>query len=280
MKRNCHIMGLVHDFTGINLLVIGFAAVLMILGTLQVHATNTYSQKTKLSIVFSDVKLIDVLDKIEEKSDFFFIYNEKYVDINRRISINANDKLINEILDEIFADTDLKYSVIDCKIILAPEFFPAETVIQQQRPVSGTVTDESGNPLPGVSVYLKGTSIGVITDASGKYLINDVPVNATLVFSFIGMEMQEIPSGNKVFINAVMAEDVVGLDEVVVVGYGVQKKANVTGSVTAIKSVELTNVAVPNVVQNLMGRSPGLFIKNVGAQPGDDGAVNYNIRGF
>lgn len=151
---------------------------------------------------------------------------------------------------------------------------------QQQRSVSGTITDESGNPLPGVTVYIKGTTIGVVTDNTGNYSLRDVPQNATLVFSFIGMKKLEIQSGNEGIVDAVLLEDIVGLEEVVVVGYGVQKRVNLTGSVTAIKSEELTKVTVPLLAQGLMGKSPGLFIKNKGGEPGDLSSISYNIRGF
>lgn len=151
---------------------------------------------------------------------------------------------------------------------------------EQSGKVTGKVTDQSGNALPGVSVSLKGTTTGTVTGIDGKYAV-DVTGNApTLVFSFIGMTSQEIAVGNKTVIDVVLIEETKGLDEVVVVGYGVQKKVNLTGSITTIKAAELTEIAMPTLAQSIMGRSPGLFIKNVSGQPGRNNNVSYNIRGF
>lgn len=159
-------------------------------------------------------------------------------------------------------------------------FAGSDDLTQQTKTITGTVTDQSGNPLPGVSVYLKGTSTGVVTGIDGKYSLA-VPANAqTLVFSFIGMTTQEIQIGTRNVINISLAEEITGLDEVVVVGYGVQKKVNLTGAITSIKAEELAEIAMPTLTQAIMGKSPGLFIKNVSGQPGRDNNVDYNIRGF
>ncbi|HPF03866.1 MAG TPA: TonB-dependent receptor [Bacteroidales bacterium] len=151
---------------------------------------------------------------------------------------------------------------------------------QNTKRITGTVTDQSGNPLPGVSIVVKGTSIGVASGVDGRYVL-DVPVDArTLVFSFIGYTAQEVEIGSRSVIDVSLAEEMTGLEEVVVVGYGTQKKVNLTGSITAIKVAELTEITVPTLTQAIMGKSPGLFIKNVSGQPGRDNNVSYNIRGF
>ena len=151
---------------------------------------------------------------------------------------------------------------------------------QQTKKITGLVTDQTGNVLPGVSVYVKGTTTGVTTAIDGKYSL-DVPMNAqTLVFSFIGMATQEISISDKTMINIVLTEELKSIDEIVVVGYGVQKKVNLTGSITTIKTDELTDVVMPTLAQTIMGRSPGLFIKSQGGQPGQANNVTYNIRGF
>lgn len=151
---------------------------------------------------------------------------------------------------------------------------------QQAKRITGTITDETGNALPGVSVYLKGTSKGVVTGIDGKYAL-DVPSDAqTLVVSFIGMATQEIQTGGRSVIDVTMASELKGLDEVVVVGYGTQKKVNLSGSITTVKVEELASITMPTISQSIMGRSPGLFIKNVNAQPGDASGISLNIRGF
>ena len=155
-------------------------------------------------------------------------------------------------------------------IYATPAGFP-----QQTKKITGTITDQKGTTLPGVSVTVKGTSIGTSAGADGKFSL-DVPANAeTLVFSFIGMTIQEVAIGGKTQIDVTMAEETKALDEVVVVGYGVQKKVNLTGSITSIKTEGLTTIATQSLPQAIMGKSPGLFIKNVSGQPGRTNNVSY-----
>jgi len=152
--------------------------------------------------------------------------------------------------------------------------------VQQARTVSGKVTDQDGQPLIGVTVMVKGTSVGVVTDVDGKYSI-DVPSNQnTLQFTFVGMTPRDINISGRNAVDVVMQVEMLGLEEIVVVGYGTQKKVNLTGSVTAIKTDKLTTIATQSLPQTIMGRAPGLFIKNVSGQPGRTNNVSYNIRGF
>jgi TonB-linked SusC/RagA family outer membrane protein len=156
-----------------------------------------------------------------------------------------------------------------------------EPVAVQQLAVSGRVTDsQTGEPMPGVNILVKGTTIGSITDINGKYSLASVSGNATLVFSFIGYVSQEVSVSNKATIDISLVSEVKGLDEVVVVGYGTQKKVNLTGSVSSISSEVLENRPVPNVGTALLGVSPNLNIElsGYGGEPG--ASVNWNIRGM
>src|SRR5690554_1426096 len=125
----------------------------------------------------------------------------------------------------------LDYTITDRKIILAPSFLAEDA--QQQRSVSGKVTDSGGQPLPGVTVVVKGTTQGTVTNADGNYSLTNISEDATLVFSFVGMRTQEVVVGNQTSINVTMEQETIGLEEVVAVGYGTQKKINLTGSVTS-----------------------------------------------
>jgi len=149
----------------------------------------------------------------------------------------------------------------------------------QQKSVSGKVTDSSGSSLPGVTVVVKGTTQGTVTNADGNYTITKIPEDATLVFSFVGMRTQEVVVGNQTSINVTMEVDAIGLEEVVAVGYGTQKKVNMTGSVVSVQSKEITLAPVGNVTNTLAGRLPGLFVKQEGGAPGFD-AARLSIRGF
>ena len=263
-----------------TLLTMRIAFILMILGILQARANDAYSQKTMLSLNFSETPLVKVLDKIEDESEFFFLYNEKLLDTERKVSIEAKDQLISVILDKLFTGTDVQYTIIDRKIILAPEYL-TEVSQPQQKQIAGTVTDKNG-PIPGANVVVTGTTVGVITDVNGKYSINITQEAKSLTFSFIGMQSQEISIGILTQINVTMAESAIGLEEVVVIGYGTQKKVNVIGSVTTVTSEELNTAPVSMVSNALAGRMPGTIVSQGSGQPGgqlDEDATVILIRG-
>ena len=137
------------------------------------------------------------------------------IDVNQKVDIHAQSKNIFDVLDELLSRTDIKYTVKDRQILLVDKETEAASLLQQER-VTGTVTDANGNPLPGVTVLVKGTTLGTLTDASGKYILNNAPQNPTLVFSFVGMTTQEIPTTGKMLIDVVLKEEAIGLEEVVV----------------------------------------------------------------
>lgn len=150
-------------------------------------------------------------------------------------------------------------------------------VFAQQKPIKGTVVDATGEPLIGVNVSVKGTTIGIITDIDGKYTL-EVPTNATLVFSYIGYRTQELPVGNQTTVNITMQEDTQNIDEVVVVGYGVQKKETVTGSVSTLKGDDLVKSPVANLSNAIAGKMSGVVTYQRSGEPGYDGAT-IRIRG-
>jgi TonB-linked SusC/RagA family outer membrane protein len=149
----------------------------------------------------------------------------------------------------------------------------------QQGRITGTVTDQNGSPLAGVTILIKGTTLGALTDASGRYSISNAPQNATLVFSFVGMTTQEIPTNGRQLIDVVMKEEAIGLEEVIVVGYGTQKRTTVTGSVSVVKGDDVANVPVPNVAGSIAGRMAGVIVRTNPGQPGEDNPYIY-IRGI
>lgn len=151
--------------------------------------------------------------------------------------------------------------------------------IMQQRSVSGAVNDNNGDPLPGVTVVIKGTTQGTVTDIDGKYTLANVPANSTLVFSFVGMRSQEVAVGNQSSINVTMTSDDIGLDELVVIGFGTQKKADLTGAVSAVQGDDLVKrIDVTNTATALQGMSPGLTVQNFAGEPGRED-VRIRVRG-
>jgi TonB-linked SusC/RagA family outer membrane protein len=149
----------------------------------------------------------------------------------------------------------------------------------QQKEITGKVTDTQGQPLPGVTVTVKGTTKGTVTDADGNYLLSNIANNNTLVFSFVGMETQEINVGNRTRIDVTMQESAIALEEVVAIGYGTMKKENLTGSISSVKGEQLGKIIVANATNSLAGQLPGLISLQSGGMPGRD-AATLSIRGF
>ena len=253
-------------------------------GLLTVSA-STYSQQTKLSINIEEVTVKEAFKLIEKKSEFVFFYNEDYIDANRKVSINATDENIEIILNELLKGTQNTFKIYDRQIVIlspeikeSPSLLNSETNAEQKKEISGSVKDSKGLPLPGVSVVVKGTTIGVITDSTGKFTLL-VPSNAkTLAFSFVGMETQEIAIAGKTNFSVTMEDMTVGINEVVAIGYGTQKKVNLTGAVGVATSERLENRPIPSTGQGLQGVIPNLNIAIRNGDPTE--SATYNIRGF
>src|ERR1035437_7978266 len=219
------------------------AILIIVVSVSNVFATPTYSQEAKVSLNMENKSLGQVLDEIESQSEFYFIFNQKQINVDRVVNIQEDNKLITDILPELFKGTNVNYVVFDRKILLTTDaldtlkILASETKLQQTS-ISGIVTDTlSGQAMAGVNIQVKGTTIGTISDINGKYSIPSVAdKNAILVFSFIGYVTQEVPVAEKIVINVVLTAEMTGLDEVVVVGYGTQKKATLTGSVAKIRN--------------------------------------------
>jgi TonB-linked SusC/RagA family outer membrane protein len=241
-------------------------------------AADSYSQSTKLTLKLENVRIEDLLNKIEDQSQFRFFYNEE-INLDKKVSIDVSTETIANILEKVFADKKIQYEIIGRQIILSNGVNSNITSGQQQKTVSGKVTDSSGGSLPGVSVVVKGTTTGVITDIDGKYTLAKVPENATLQFSFVGMKTQEVAVGGKISINITLVEETVGIDEVVAVGYGTQKRGNLTGAIVSISTDKIVKAPVGTTSNALAGRLPGLITKQSGGQPGQD-AASLSIRGF
>ena len=279
MKKNHNYYGLFKPNSNWHklLLTMKISAFLLFCCLVNIFAAPTYSQSTKISLNLKDVTIEEVLNKIEDVSEFYFLYNNKLIDVTRKVNIEADKEPIKDILNDIL-NKDTKFIVYDRQIILTPSDVTSLSEALQQQKITGTVTDEKGNPLGGVTVLIKGTTLGALTDVSGKYILTNSPQNATLIFSFIGMTTQEIPSNGQNLINVVMKEAAVGLDEIVVVGYGTIKKQDITGSVTSIPGNELSQRQSIKVADALQGLMPGVTVTRNGNAPGVDASIV--IRGI
>ncbi|MEN8122445.1 MAG: TonB-dependent receptor [Bacteroidota bacterium] len=255
---------------------------LIIVSFFQIYANDSYSQRTRITLKLDNVKVEEVLNQIEALSEFKFLYNDRDINYEKNVSVNVNKKRISSILKNLFVNTDITYEVFDKQIILKLKVDPP--LIESQpdevkQTVTGNVTGEDGKTIPGVNIAVKGTSLGTTTDANGNYSIEVPNENAVLIFSSIGYVKQEITVGAKTTINVVMVSDITDIDEVVVVGYGTQKKANLTGSVASVSGDDLINRPSTNVQNLLQGKVAGLNIVQSSGQPGKDNAV-MRIRGL
>jgi len=260
------------------------AFLIIVVSVSNVLAIPTYSQVAKISLNIKDRSLEQVMDEIENQSEFYFIFNQKQIDITRVVDIQAENKLIIDILPELFKGTDVNYAVFNRKILLTTDpldknlFAIASGTESQQNRITGTVTGKDGTPLPGVNVMVTATTQGTMTDLFGKYSIEVPQGSKSLTFSFIGMSPQEVTIGNQTVLNVIMQDFVVGLDEVVVVGYGTMKKKDLTGSLTQVnikdEFIQLPNVSI---VQTLQGSISGLnvgMVETAGQNP------SLSIRGL
>lgn len=235
---------------------------LILIATTSVFAEKTYSQTKMLNLSMQNSTLKEVLSQIEDQSEFYFMYSEKVIDVNRKVTIKVENEKIRDILSFLFDATDVNYLISDRIIVLTtPEVYGDFAMIEAQPPqVSGTVTDEYGNPVIGATVMIKGTTTGTITNNQGMYSLSNIPGDAVLIFSYVGMLAQEVPVDGKSTIDITMKVDAIGIEEVVAIGYGTMKKSDLTGSVSQVKAEELSRVSSANVGQALQGRVAGVTV--------------------
>ena len=247
----------------------------------QTWALDSYSQVTRLSLNLKDTRVIDILGEIEEKTEFFFLFNQKLVDVERKVDIEVRNRKIDDVLNELFAGTNVNYLVMNRQIVLTTaqpgsEEYRQQTAALQQGQITGRVTDRTGAPLPGVTVVIKGTTTGTITDSNGNYTLGNISPNATLVFSFVGLLTQELVFGSQTSINVTMVQDVIGIEEVVAIGYGTIKKSDLTGSVHRVNIEKYRNQATTNILELLSGTVPGF---NSTQSTNASGGGSMEIRG-
>lgn len=239
------------------------------------YATNSYAQKTVINLDARNQTVEKVLKEIEKQSGFGFFFNNQHVNLNRRVSVSATEGNIFKVLDEMFAGTNVKYSVLDKKIILSAE---ATGVQQQAVKVTGRVTDVAGEGVIGASVMEKGTSNGTITDMNGNFSLQVSSPQAVVQISYIGYESQELRVQTGKPMAVVLKEDEQALDEVVVVGYGTEKKVNVIGSIAQVGGKKLQNRSTPQLSNALTGQMAGVTVIQRTGRPGDGGG-EIRVRG-
>lgn len=248
------------------------------IGTIQSFAETNYSQSVKFTLEVEQATVAEVLSLVEAKSQFYFTYNYNHINAARKVSIYAKDKDVTDILLQLFPEGDIGYEIKDRHISL----YRKDTAKHQQevgdrRIVTGTITDNTGLPIIGANIIEKGTSTGTITDMDGNFSIEIGP-KSILQISYIGYLSKEIIVGNQKTIQIVLAEDTKALDEIVVIGYGTQKKADLTGSVANINTEKLNTQSNATIGQALQGKIAGVDVVSQGGAPG--GQTRIMVRGI
>ena len=249
--------------------------ILMVCLSLMTSLGAVYSQNSNLSFKVSNQSLKQVLSEIENQTKYSFLYKADVINHDQRVSLDIANASITEILDMLAKKANFNFKILDNSVIVLTN--PTELSSQQTHSVSGKVTDSSGSPLPGVTVLVKGTTIGTVTNTDGSFSLAIPEKAETLQFSFIGMRTHEIQIAGRTTFTMVMEEETIGVDEVVVVGYGSQKKSDITGTVASVGKERLEMVPNITVAQAIQGAVPGLMIQNTSA--GAEPDLSIMVRG-
>lgn len=257
-----------------------------ILGILGANANSSYSQNARISLDLKNAKLQEVITEIQKQTEFVFFYSPEDVMEIKNLNVKVKEAKLQQVLEDCFKNTDLEYEIKHKAIVLkrVPKTNQGssggeKTIEQpQKKTITGKVTDVGEIPLPGVSIVVKGTTIGITSDRDGNYTL-EIPDDAQiLVFSFVGMKSREIIIGSQTQIDVTLEEETVGLDEVVAIGYGTRSKADISTAVSTVKSSTLKDIPVSGIDQALAGYLSGVNIVQESGAPGSN--VSFRIRGL
>lgn len=239
-------------------------------------ATGSYSQNAQFNLNVKNASIVEVLEEIERQTEFGFLFKSDQLDLNERYSIDLRGAKIETVMDKVLDKDRYSYQVLD-RVIVITKNDAEKSVGVEQRKVTGKVVDNSNQPLPGVTVMVKGTTNGTITDTDGAYVLDNITEDAVLLFSFVGMRSQEVLVGTKMQVDVTMLDETIGLNEVVAIGYGMIKKKDLTGSVASVDNKALVQNPVANVSQALQGRLAGVAVTAQDGRPG--ASISIRVRG-
>ena len=265
------------------LLTMKITILLLLTCVMNTIATNSYSQTAKVTLNLKNARIEEVLNAIENKSEYYFLLNQKQVDVNRRVDVNMKNTPIKDVLSYVFKNENVSFHVYDRQIILThteniPSFL-TETQPQQQHKVTGTITDaNTGETIIGANVRVEGTTIITVTDVDGKFSLNIPKPDAVVVVSYMGYNSQRVKVNKLVVLDIKLVPDVTKLSEVVVVGYGTQTKATLTGFISTVSTSELSASTAANPLQRMQGKTTGVNILNAHT-PGGDASITIHGMG-
>jgi TonB-linked SusC/RagA family outer membrane protein len=259
------------------LLTMKISAILLFCCLANIFAAPSYSQTTKLTLSLKDATIDEVLNKIEDQSEFYFLFNQKLIDVTRKVDVEADKQPLADILKNIF-DDEVKFIVYDRQIILVPNDLPVPLAPMQQLRITGKVTDKNGLAMPGVNVIVAGTAQGTITNIDGNYSIEIPKGSKSLMFTFVGMQPQEIAIGASTQINVTMVESAIGLDEVVVTALGIKREVKALGfAAQKIGENDLSASRETSITNYMTAKIAGVQVSKTAS--GTGGSSNVVIRG-
>ncbi len=242
-------------------------------------SASVYSQKTKLAVSLEDASIEQILKEIKEQSDFNFLYRSDLLKGLPKVTIDFSEATVEEILDKVVVANGFSYEIEDRTVVIQrKKQEPINSVQEEKKEISGKVTDDNGEPLPGVSVMVKGTMIGITSDIEGNFKFQAPKDSEVLVFSFIGMTTKEVAIGANNIFNVELSSSVESIDEVIVVAYGTTKRASFTGSASVVKAEAINKIPVTSVEKALSGTVAGVTVAETSGQPGSYSEIR--IRGL
>jgi TonB-dependent starch-binding outer membrane protein SusC len=262
------------------LLIMKIGVFFLFFSALTVTAANTFSQGSDLIVSFRGAPIASILQSIENQSSYKFFYSDN-VDVHQKADVDANHAKLEEVLYMLFRGTEITFKKVGNQVALFNvdnDDMASALKLLQGRTVSGVVTDENGEAMPGVTIVVKGEVRGAVTGQDGHYSMSRVQDSDVLIFSFIGMETQEILVGSQSTINVVMNTSAIGIEEVIAVGYAYMKKSDLTGSVSSVRAEELNQTMSSSIEHALVGRASGVQITQSEGTPG--AGVKMRIRGI
>ncbi|MGV8136067.1 MAG: TonB-dependent receptor [Mangrovibacterium sp.] len=275
MKKNQHLPNRIQFGFKKLLLIMKLSALFSFISVMAV-ASVSYSQEARFNLAIKNANIIQIFDEIERLTEYGFLFQTDQLDVTKVYSLDLKDVRIENVLNRIIDPEIYSYQIIDRNIVIRKT---DETKLQDKKMsrITGRVTDLSGNTLPGVSVVVKGTTNGTITDGNGLYALFTVPAEAVLQFSFVGMKTLEILVEGRTTVNAELQEETYGIEEVVAIGYGSTTKPKMVAAISTVKTDEISESPYTNVISGIAGRVSGVIIQNSGGEYGSSPAVR--IRG-
>jgi TonB-linked SusC/RagA family outer membrane protein len=248
--------------------IFSFAFLLFI--SININAQN----RQTISLSLKNVTLRNFITRVEAQTDYTFVYDNT-VNMNQLVSVSSNGENVKQVLSRVMPKANISYQIVKSQIILKQSY---KKVKNSSPTFKGTVLDSKGEPVIGATVMVKGSSVGTVTDTEGRFSLNELPDNATLTVSYVGYVSQNVNTGNRSSVKIVMRESSEALNEVVVVGYGTQKKVDLTGSISSITDKSLDSRPITQASQALAGLASGVSVSQPEGNPGGDGAT-IRVRG-